>query len=237
MNHTVIDRPHTVSSYDDQLSEVWSLINRMADLAQTSLAGALDALQGGDKVAAMEIVTQDKAIDDLELSLERLALLIITSRAPMADDLRYLIVAIRIGKMLERTGDQAKRIARRVDGLGQTGLSAGGPMVGAMGRYANSMVADAIRSFNGPCQSTAKNVERMDKELNSMNRRLSEFCCESMRDGTLDIGRGVEIISIAKQLERVGDYAANIAADVSYMITGEPKNGSRGTPDQVRLTA
>lgn len=225
MQHTVIDRPHTVSSYDDQLGEVRSLINKMADLAQTSLSGALDALQSADTFAAREIVTQDQAIDDLELALERLAFLIITSRAPMAEDLRYLIVSIRIGKMLERTGDQAKRIARRVDELGQTGLGSGAPMINAMGRYANIMLANAIESFNTSSQRLAEEVVGADAELNSMNKRLSQFCCENMKDGGLSIDRGVEIISIAKQLERVGDYAANISADVSYMITGEPKGG------------
>jgi phosphate transport system protein len=114
MAHPVIDRPHTVSSYNLQLSEVSAIINRMADMARALLSGGLDALQNSDAVAAMQIVAQDKAIDALERQLERLALLTIMSRAPMAEDLRYLIAAIRIGKMLERTGDQAKRIARRL---------------------------------------------------------------------------------------------------------------------------
>lgn len=101
MADLVIDRPHTVSSFDAQLGEVRSIINSMADLAQTSLTQAMDALNDADRQAAVQGVAQDKIIDDLECDLERdlerLALMVIMSRAPMAEDLRYLIVAIRIG--------------------------------------------------------------------------------------------------------------------------------------------
>jgi phosphate transport system protein len=221
MVHPVIDRPHTVSSYDQQLCEVRLIINQMADLAQASLGEALDALHKADEAAAHQIIRNDAAIDDLERSLERLALMIIMSRAPMAGDLRYLIVAIRIGKMLERTGDQAKRIARRIGAFNAVKLAPGFPLVRSMERYASDMIAKAIASFNGASLDLAREVIEADFELNGMNRMLVQACCDAMDNRTLKSADGIEIISIGKQLERVGDYATNIAGDVTYMLTGE----------------
>lgn len=221
MTHPVIDRPHTVSSYDLQLAEVRSIINQMADQAQAMLSGGLDALRNADKVAAMQVVAQDKVIDELERSLERLALLIIMSRAPMAQDLRYLIVAIRIGKMLERTGDQAKRIARRLDTLDLVQLGPRFPLVRAMEQYAGAMVAKAMVSFNAASHELAREVIASDAELNAMNDDLIRACRSAMDQGQLRSGDGIQLILMGKQLERVGDYATNIAGDVSYMVTGQ----------------
>ena len=221
MTHPVIDRPHTVSSYNRQLAEVRSIINQMADQAQTMLSGGLNALRKADKVAAMQVVAQDKVIDELERSLERLALLIIMSRAPMAQDLRYLIVAIRIGKMLERTGDQDKRIARRVDALDLVQLGPRFPLVRAMEHYAGAMVAKAIKSFNAASHELASEVIASDAKLNAMNEDLIRASSIAMDQGQLSSGEGIQLILIGKQLERVGDYATNIAGDVSYMVTGQ----------------
>jgi phosphate transport system protein len=221
MAHPVIDRPHTVSSYNLQLSEVSAIINRMADMARALLSGGLDALQNSDAVAAMQIVAQDKAIDALERQLERLALLTIMSRAPMAEDLRYLIAAIRIGKMLERTGDQAKRIARRFDTVDRAALGPRFAQVREMERYASAMVAKAIESFNTASHTLAQEVIAADAELNAMNAKLIESCRAGIDEGSLASGDGIQLILMGKQLERVGDYATNIAGDVAYMLTGE----------------
>jgi phosphate transport system protein len=221
MAHPVIDRPHTVSSYNLQLAEVRAIINQMADMAQALLAGGLDALQNRDAVAAMQIVAQDKAIDDLERSLERLALMIIMSRAPMAEDLRFLIAAIRVGKMLERTGDQAKRIARRLDAFDLSALGGRFAQVRAMEHYASAMVAKAIESFNTAALDLAQDVIAADAELNAMNASLTRSCHAGIEAGELSSGDAIQLILMAKQLERVGDYATNIAGDVAYMLTGE----------------
>ncbi len=217
----MIDRLHPVPSYNLQLAEVRSIINQMADQAQTMLSDGLDALRKADNVAAMQVVAQDKAIDEMERSLERLALLIIMSRAPMAQDLRYLIVAIRIGKMLERTGDQAKRIARRLDTLDLVQLGPRFPLVRAMEQYAVAMVAKAIESFNVASDELAREVISSDAELNAMNADLIRTCRSAMDQGQLGSGDGIQLILMGKQLERVGDYATNIAGDVSYMVTGQ----------------
>ena len=227
MKHTVIDRPHTVTSYDLQLAEVRSIINGMADLAQRSLEDALVALQSADHEAAREIVAKDKRIDALELSLERLVLLIITSRAPMAEDLRYLIVAIRIGTMLERTGDQAKRIARRVKDIHPREIARDITRIRAMARYASEMVEHAIDSFNTSDETIAQQVIEDDAQLNGMNANLVRASSEAMGAGEQSVGHGVEIISIGKQLERVGDYATNIAQEVLYMVTGKREGDAR----------
>jgi phosphate transport system protein len=221
MKRAVIDRPHTVSSYDQQLAEVNAIINRMADLACSSLAEAVTALAQADQRAADEIVAKDRDIDELELSLERLVLLTITSRGPMAEDLRYLIVAIRVGKMLERTGDQAKRIARRVRKIDADQLGQHVTLIRAMANYAQEMVENAMRSFNRAAPQTAREVIEADLQLNGMHQKLTRSCSEAMAAGTQRIGQGVEVISIGKQLERVGDYATNIAQDVIYVVTGD----------------
>jgi phosphate transport system protein len=143
----------------------------------------------------------------------------------MAQDLRYLIAAIRIGKMLERTGDQAKRIARRLDTLDLVVLGPRFPLVRAMERYAGAMVAKAIDSFNTASHDLAREVIESDADLNGMNDTLIASCRAAMDQGLLSSGDGIQLILIGKQLERVGDYATNIAGDVSYMLTGEQADG------------
>lgn len=221
MTHSVIDRPHTVSSYDLQLAEVRSILNAMADLAQRSLDQAIAALQNIDREAAKEIVAKDKRIDELELELERLVLLTLTSRAPMAEDLRYLIVAIRIATMLERTGDQAKRIARRVKDIQPNEIDRDMNRIRAMARYASEMIEHAIESFNVADGAIARQVIADDAQLNGMNAKLVRASSAAMDAGQQGVRHGVEIISIGKQLERVGDYATNIAQEVIYMVTGD----------------
>ena len=220
MAHPVIDRPHTVSSYDLQLAEVRAIINRLAEQAQAMLSGGLDALLRGDALAASEIVAADKAIDALERSLERLALHIIMSRAPMAQDLRYLIGAIRIGKMLERTGDQGKRMARRIDQFDLRSLGPRFAVLRQMERFAAAMLADAIDAFNRGSGTAARKVIDADAQLNAMHQSMMLSCREAMDRGELSSADGIQLVLLAKQLERVGDYATNIAGDVAYMLDG-----------------
>lgn len=221
MTQSPANRPHSVSSFDNQLAEIRSIINEMSALALNALEGALEALARQDRARADEIVLSDCILDGREQALDRLVVQTITSQAPMAEDLRYLIVSIRIASMLERTGDQAKRIAKRVEALSPGKVGTHLDPVKAMRFDASQMIAQAIRSFNENSDTTASEVLEADAALNAKNRALVEYCCSQMESGRQDIELGVQLISIGKQLERVGDYATNIAKDVRYMITGE----------------
>ena len=105
---------HTVKAFDEDITRLRGLITEMGGLAETALEGALDALIRGDEVLAERIVADDRKLDALESEVDRLAVKIIALRAPMADDLREVIAALKIAGVVERIGDYAKNIAKRV---------------------------------------------------------------------------------------------------------------------------
>ncbi|RME64186.1 MAG: phosphate transport system regulatory protein PhoU, partial [Alphaproteobacteria bacterium] len=131
---------HTVKAYDAELNELRSIISQMGGLAEAQVAAAIDALVKRDSDAAQRVVAADKAIDALDADAERLALQIIALRAPMADDLREIISALKISALLERVGDYAKNIAKRSTVLAQLESAETVTIIPQMARIAAQMV-------------------------------------------------------------------------------------------------
>ena len=118
-----MDRAHTVKSFDEEIHQLRSLIGQMGGLAEAQTTDSVDALYRRDADAAMKVVARDAQIDALETEAEALAISMIALRAPLADDLREIVAALKISAMLERIGDYAKNIAKRVPVLTQAAPS------------------------------------------------------------------------------------------------------------------
>lgn len=212
--------PHTLGVFDRELQEVRAALASMTARALKQLHLALDGLALLDAGRLAEIRRTDSAIDEMERRVEDKVIRIITLHAPMADDLRELIAILRIATQLERAGDQAKGIAKRVPSELPDVLRPTLERLVAMGAVACSMLADAAAAYQAQADDAASLRER-DARLNILfDTASTELIAHMAADGAL-AECGTQLLSTAKQIERLGDYAFNIADEVAFMKTGE----------------
>ncbi|QPQ55224.1 phosphate signaling complex protein PhoU [Allosphingosinicella flava] len=212
---------HTIKAFDDELDQLRGSIAQMGGLAEEAIKEAMRALVQRDTEAAARVVENDKKIDALEAEVERTAVQIIALRAPMADDLRDVVAALKIAGVVERIGDYAKNIAKRVPVLEQMGKIAPLALLPEMGRIAGEMVGNVLNAFAARDAQAALAVcerdEALDNFYNSIFRTLLTFMMENPNN----ITQATHLLFIAKNLERVGDHATNVAEMVYFAATGE----------------
>jgi phosphate transport system protein len=212
---------HTLSSFDEDLERLRGLIVRMGRLCEAQIVGAVDALARHDADAALRVVAADAEIDALDAETERFAIQTIALRAPVASDLREIVAALKTSAILERIGDYAKNIAKRTTVLAQTSPIEPMVLVPEMARMVAQMVASAIDAFVARDAALAVAVadrdQLVDDFYNSLFRSLLTFMMENPQRITLS----AHLLFIAKNLERIGDHATNIAELVVYSGTGE----------------
>ncbi len=211
---------HTVKSFDDDLRQLRSLIGQMGGLAKDAVDRATTSLISRDEEAAQAVVKNDRKIDALETEVEALAINTIARRAPMADDLREVIAALKISAVVERIGDYAKNNAKRVSSISQDSPVQPVVIVPEMARVVSSMVHDAMDAYARRDPALAEDVwkrdSRVDEYYNSLFRALLTFMMENPHY----ITPSTHLLFIAKNLERIGDHATNIAEVVYYTATG-----------------
>jgi phosphate transport system protein len=212
---------HTVKAFDEDIGQLRGLLAQMGGLAEEAIDNAMDALKRHDLEAAQAIVDGDKRIDALEAEVERLAVRLIALRAPMADDLREVVAALKIAGVLERIGDYAKNIAKRVKAI--DGKSAIEPLslLPSMANMANEMVRKVLDAFAARDADAARRVCEMDRAVDDFYNSIFRTLVTFMMENPQSIGQAAHMLFIAKNLERVGDHATNVAEMVYYTATGE----------------
>lgn len=213
--------PHTVSAFDADLQEVAGLVVDMSTRATAAIECALAVLRVPDHALSAEVAANDRVIDELQERLEKTIVRTIALRAPMADDLRSLVVAIRIGSLLERAGDHAKGIARQPDGAWPTSASGSLQILTRMGEHALAMLRGAISAFVTQDCALAASIREEDAELNALFDELRSGLLDQMRQDPRFAASGTQMLMTGKKIERIGDYAANISDSVHYMVTGQ----------------
>ncbi len=213
---------HTVSAYDDELLEIGRKITEMGGIAETMLSNAIHSLVKGDTDLAQRVIATDPRLDALEREIEDKAVLTIARRQPMAIDLRALVSAIRIASDLERIGDLAKNVSKRVVAI--DGQFAPQKIVGgvihiselALDRLHRVLDAYAHRNVEA-AMAVWQADEEIDQLYNSLFRELLTYMMEDPRN----IGFCAHLLFSAKNIERIGDHATNIAETIKYLVTGE----------------
>ena len=212
---------HTLKAFDEDLDRLRALISQMGGLAEHAIRESMRCLVQRDLDGAHRIVENDKKLDALEVETERRAVQILALRAPMADDLRDIVAAMKISSVVERIGDYAKNIAKRVPLLENVGAIEPISLLPAMARIATEMVHDVLNAFvERDAEAALRVCERdlaVDDFYNSIFRTLLTFMMENPHN----IGQSAHLLFIAKNIERVGDHATNIAEMVYYAATGQ----------------
>jgi phosphate transport system protein len=214
---------HTVKAFDQDIGQLRALISQMGGLAEQAIEDSMLALSRGDAELANEVRKKDKQIDAIEAELEKLVVRVIALRAPMADDLREVIAALKIAAVIERIGDYAKNIAKRVplihaDGAERIEVVS---ILPSMGQLAADMVHDVLDAFSARDAEAAVRICARDNALDDFYDSIFRTLVTFMVENSKTISQVAHLLFVAKNLERIGDHATNVAEMVYFAATGE----------------
>lgn len=212
---------HTVKAFDSEIAQLRGLVAEMGGLAEVAIRDAIRALADHDEELASQVVAADARLDALEAEVDRLAVRTIALRAPMADDLRDVIAALKISGVIERIGDYAKNIAKRVNALEGRNKVEPISLVPAMAEIAEGMVRDVLNAYGSRDAALAVEVIRRDQKLDQFYNTLFRSLLTHMMESPATITVATQLLFIARNLERIGDHATNVAEMVYYAATGE----------------
>lgn len=219
---------HTVKAFDEDITRLRGLIAEMGGLAEVAIAEALDALVRGDEELADKVVARDKRLDALETEVDKLAVRIIALRAPMADDLREVIAALKIGGVLERIGDYSKNIAKRVGMIEGRARFEPLTLLPTMGELAGEMVHDVLTAYAARDPDLAREVIATDAKVDAFYNSIFRNLVSHMVENPSTISSAAQLLFVARNIERIGDHATNVAEMVHFAATGTyPPEGDR----------
>ena len=219
---------HTVKAYGDELNQLTAEVARMGGLAEAQVADAVDSVARRDVALARAVVDRDARLDAMHRDIERKAIRLIALRQPVASDLRRTLASMKLAMDLERTGDLAKNIAKR--GLI---LAEGEPMqpltrsIERMGKLVSMRLRDVLDAYAAAEIDRAIAVWNTDDEVDEHYNALFRELLTYMMGDPRTITAGTHLLFMAKNLERIGDHATNIAETIYYEITGQEFAGER----------
>lgn len=223
---------HIVSSFDEELNKLRAKIVLMGNLVAEQFREVAIALESRDEELAKKIRANDQVIDDLEADVEQTAIQLIALRAPVADDLREVISAIKISNALERMGDYAKNLAKRVTVLAQTkDIAVSSTIIQQMIVITCSMINDILDAYIAKDTAKAIDVWNRDQEVDSLNDSLFRELLTYMMEKPRYITPATHLLFISKNIERAGDHATNIAEIIYYINEGEQLDAKRPKKD------
>lgn len=212
---------HTVTAFDDDMDEIRGLIAEMGARAETAVIAALKALNEHDEELAARTRAEDKTIDNLETEVERLVVRTIALRAPMADDLRELIAALKISAVIERIGDYAKNIAKRVPQMEGKIPAEAIVQLGRMGEIVVEMIRTAMDAYAKSDVDLARAVTVRDDDVDQLNKDLFVDFVAYVVKNPKNATEVAHLLFTAKNLERIGDHTTTVAQMIYFTETGE----------------
>jgi phosphate transport system protein len=203
----------------------------MGGLTEDAIDNAMKALTTRDEDLARKVVEGDKRIDELDAQIEKLVVQTIALRAPLADDLREIIAVLKISNVVERMADYAKNIAKRVGTINRSKQVEPLSLLPAMAQIAREMVKGALDAFVARDPVKAVQIIERDRAVDDFYNSIFRTMVTFMMENPKMISESTHIMFIAKNLERIGDHATNIAEMVHYIVTGEKP------PEREKLTS
>jgi phosphate transport system protein len=192
----------------------------MASHAETAVNEALRALVERDYDLALRVKEDDRILDQFELEIDDMAIHLL-AQAPLASDLRFVTVAMKISQNLERVGDEASKIAKRARDLSQEPPVKVQLDLPRMAALALGMLKNALDAFVNRDPVAARDVIPRDKEVDALNRQINRELAEHMMDNRDTIIRCLSLIIVSKSLERIADHAKNVAEEVVYLYEAQ----------------
>ncbi|MBP3984948.1 phosphate signaling complex protein PhoU [Pseudoxanthomonas helianthi] len=226
---------HIVKSYDEEQRAVSEEILRMGEIAVAQLEAALDVVERRDDQAARRIIANDEAIDALESQTSH-DVMHLALRGPMARDLRVILSSLRIPIDLERIGDYAANVAKRSIALNTAPPVPHATGLRPLGQLAVRQVRDAMAAYRDNDADKALQVRARDAELDATYTALFRELLTYMMEDARNITPSTHLLFMAKNLERIGDHATNIAENVWFLVKGEEVLPPRDKRDETSTT-
>lgn len=227
---------HTVKSFDVELEALAAKVAEMGGLAEAQLAGAIESFGKRDSELAARIIRDDQRIDDIGREAEAAAIRLLALRQPMAQDLREALSAIKMTVDIERIGDLAKNVAKRALVLNQEEPVRLMQSVGRMGRLALNQLTQVLDAYAQRSADRALVVWNSDGEIDEVYNSLFRELLTYMMEDPRTIGLCTHLLFLAKNLERIGDHATNLAEIVHYLVTGRELADERPKSDVTSTT-
>lgn len=220
--------PH---QFETQLTQIREMLLLMAGLAERNITNAMRALDTRDTPLADTVEADDAEIDRLEISVDEMVINYMATHAPVARDCRFMLAASKISSNLERIGDQATTIARRVRDLNREPMLNARVDIPSMVRHAQEMLRGSITAFIDAEVDAVPGIVERDHQVDEINRQVIRAMTQEMVNEPATVARALCMIVIAKALERVADHAKNIAEEAFYLHRGEDIRHERGLKD------
>lgn len=211
---------HTLKSVDTGLGALSHNVSAMGDLAVAQVRAAIDVFVRHDLADAAKVIRADDALDLQDAEIEKNAIRFIALHQPMADDLRRPIAAMKIAMQLERCGDLAKNIGKRVGRMGAAAPEDKVELIADLGHLAAERLAAVVNAYRAEDAQGAYNVWLKDTEIDERHDGVLREIVAGMVADPAAVEDSTHLLFIAKNLERIGDHATNVAELVYYQITG-----------------
>ena len=205
-------------------------------MAEAQLADAITALVKRDSEMAERVIGQDERIDQLEHEVDSQATTMLALRQPMASDLRVIITALRTSSVIERIGDYAKNIAKRTVALTQAPPVGPTKTIARMGALVQTMIKDVLDAYMARDVDKAHDVRLQDEEVDALHTSLFRELLTYMMEDPRNISSCTHLLFIAKNIERIGDHATNVAENVIFLIEGDTPTDRRPKGDASSYT-
>lgn len=217
---------HTTSVFDEDIAALQNKVLAMGGLVETAIDNAARALESRDEELAGQVIEGDGAIDTLEDEVNQMVLRFIALRQPAAGDLRVVLTMIRVAADLERLGDYAKNLAKRVSVLSRSEtIDGASTSLRRQGRAVRTMLRDALTALARSDVKLAREVIDRDVEVDQMNNAMFREYLTHMMEDPRSITICMHLLFIAKNLERMGDHVTEICEQVIYLVTAERLSG------------
>jgi phosphate transport system protein len=230
----MVEQQHTVRAYDEELEGLTAELSRMGGLAEVEVSDAVRAITRRDVALAQAVIGHDTRLDEIEADIERRAIRMIALRQPVADDLRRTVAALKISGNLERCGDLAKNIAKRALVIAEsepvTPLTRS---IERMGELVSARLKDVLDAFAARDIDRARTVWQRDNEVDEHYDSIFRELLTYMMGDPRTITSYAHLLFVAKNLERIGDHATNIAEIILYEVTGEQITDQRPKLDSL----
>ena len=227
---------HIVKAFTEQLEGLANTVAQMGGLAEAQFANAIEAIAKRDGKLAEAAIGSDERVDRIQQTIEEQALKLLALRQPMAVDLRATLAAIKIANELERIGDLAKNIGKRALVLNREPPIRLTQSLARMGRQSLAQLKMVLDAYSDRDAEAARNVWRHDEEIDELYNSLFRELLTYMMEDPRTIGLCTHLLFIAKNIERAGDHATNIAETVYHMVTGSFMRIDRPKADITSMT-
>ena len=215
-----MEKGHTSREFDRELRTLRDKLLAMGGRAEEQIGRAVQALVKRDETLADQVIADDQAIDQAEIGIDELAFLILARRQPVASDLRFVMLALKVVTDLERIGDLAVNIAKRVRDLSRFPPS---PMQDRIELLATRVLGALQMALDAFVHADAERAEKViegDRDIDALNMHVIADVISGGADTVQDVARSLALSSVSRYLERIGDHATNIAEMVIYFVRG-----------------